>query len=65
MIADYLPTPKNGHVANFLSEQGFERGSDGRYRRNLGLAPAAPDGEFPIKIAYFERAPRERVAEAV
>jgi FkbH-like protein len=51
LVADYIPTAKNTLVENFLSQQGFCEGEDGRYRRNLWTHPAAPASAFPIAIA--------------
>ena len=48
--ADFLPTPKNELVKNFLSDQGFEKSPDGRYRSYLGDSPARPESDFKIDI---------------
>jgi FkbH-like protein len=41
LLADYLPTPKNGLVAGFLPEHRFSLRSDGRYLRALDSADHA------------------------
>jgi FkbH-like protein len=50
VVADYLPTRKNDLVRNFLPEQGFVRGEDGRYRRDIVAAPPLAASQFPIAI---------------
>lgn len=50
VVADYLPTPKNGLVANFLPEQGFEKRPDGRYERRLDTSPARDASDFSIEV---------------
>jgi len=54
LIADYLPTPKNVLVENFLPEQGFEQSADGRYRRDLIKTPPQPESAFPITVEWIE-----------
>lgn len=50
VIADYLPTPKNGLVKDFLTNQGFLPSDDGRYIRNLKQQPPLPQSAFPIAV---------------
>jgi len=50
VLADHLPTPKNGLVTNFLTDHGFSVGADGRFRRNLNATPPLPDSVYPIAI---------------
>lgn len=50
VVGDYLPTPKNSLVERFLPEHGFEAGEDGRFRRDLGSAPAADQPAHPIIV---------------
>lgn len=50
VIADFKPTSKNELAKDFLPEQGFETGADGRYRRNLRSAPPRAESDFPITI---------------
>ncbi len=50
VVADYLPTPKNALVKDFLPQQGFVIGEDGRYRRDLQAAPAEPADAFPVAV---------------
>lgn len=50
-VADYLPTPKNELVRNFLPEQSFTLGDDGRWRRNLLALPPQPATDFPIEVS--------------
>ncbi|MBS0446985.1 MAG: HAD-IIIC family phosphatase [Proteobacteria bacterium] len=50
VVADYLPTRKNDLVKNFLPEQGYAQGSDGRWRRDLVAAPPKAAADFPIAI---------------
>jgi FkbH-like protein len=65
VVADYLPTPKNGLVANFLTDHGFEVGADGRFRRSLDAAPPLPDGAYPITFEMVAKSPRVTVGETV
>jgi FkbH-like protein len=50
VVADYLPTKKNDLVKDFLPQQGFVLGQDGRYRRDLAVSPPRAAAEFPITI---------------
>lgn len=50
VVADHIPTPKNGLVKNFLPEQGFLRHPDGRYRLDLTENPPRDATAFPIAI---------------
>ena len=50
VVAEYLPTPKNALVANFLPEQGFEKRPDGRYERDLRRTPPIKESDLPIEI---------------
>jgi len=58
VVADYLPTPKNGLVTNFLTDHGFDIGADGRYRRDLNAAPPLPDTAYPIALQMTGRLSR-------
>jgi FkbH-like protein len=50
VIADYKPTAKNELVKNFLPQQGFRLGDDGRYRMQLAETPPKPESAFPIQM---------------
>src|SRR5271166_5244753 len=50
VLADYLPTPKNGLITTFLTDHGFAVGADGRFRRNLNATPPLPDSVYPMAI---------------
>ena len=50
VVADFLPTAKNELVKTFLHDQGFELGSDGRYRWHLGDKPPRPESAFPVAV---------------
>ena len=50
VLADYLPTPKNGLVTSFLPDHGFAVGADGRFRRDLVATPPLPDEAYPVAI---------------
>jgi len=66
VLADYLPTPKNGLVTNFLTDHGFAVGADGRFRRNLNATPPLPDSTYPIVIDVTRvEAPGIRIGEMV
>jgi len=47
---EYVPTPKNKLVENFLPEHRFDVDGQGRYRRELTKAPANDASEFPMEI---------------
>ena len=50
VLADYIPTAKNGLVATFLAEHGFAPRHDGRHARSLeGPTPVAAIG-MPITV---------------
>jgi FkbH-like protein len=66
VLANYLPTPKNGLVTNFLTDHGFAVGADGRFRRNLNATPPLPDSTYPIVIDVTRvEAPGIRIGEMV
>jgi predicted enzyme involved in methoxymalonyl-ACP biosynthesis len=66
VLADHLPTPKNGLVTNFLTDHGFAVGADGRFRRNLNDTPPLPDSVYPIVIdVATAEAPGIRIGEMV
>lgn len=50
VIADYLPTPKNGLVKDFLPTEGFQATAEGRYQLNLAEQPPKPASAFPIAL---------------
>lgn len=54
LIAEYLPTPKNALVKDFLPRQGFVMGDDERYYRDLRQRPAIPESDFPIAIEWAD-----------
>jgi FkbH-like protein len=51
LAADFLPTTKNEPTKNFLPDQGFEKGPDGRYQWNLGMTPPRPESDFQTTVA--------------
>jgi FkbH-like protein len=65
VLADYLPTPKNGLVASFLPEHGFAVDPDGRFRRDLIVTPPLPDGAYPMAIEVAAEPSGIRVGETV
>ncbi len=65
VVADYLPTPKNGLSANFLPDHGFDAGADGRFRRNLEAMPPEPDETYPIVCELAGNASRVTIGETV
>jgi FkbH-like protein len=65
VVADYLPTPKNGLVSEFLPDHGFEAGADGRFRRSLDAAPPAPDSAYPMMFEVAAKSPRVMLGEVV
>jgi FkbH-like protein len=61
VVADFVPTPKNHPAKNFLSEQGFEKGEDGRYRRDLRREPPQPEAGFPVAVELISPEGANRV----
>ena len=61
VLADYLPTPKNGLVTSFLPDHGFAIGADGRFRRDLVANPPLPDAAYPMAIEISAKSPAEFV----
>ena len=51
VVADYQVTAKNNLVREFLPQQGFTLGADGRWRITLAGPPPRPESDFPIEIA--------------
>lgn len=54
--ADYVPTPKNAVVAEFLPNQGFAAHTDGRWHRDLVTMPPAEDDTYPIAVELIGKA---------
>ncbi|MFM9916857.1 MAG: HAD-IIIC family phosphatase [Rhizobacter sp.] len=54
VVADYLPTPKNVLVREFLPKQGFAPTEDGRFARDLLASPAQAAEDFPIAVAVLD-----------
>jgi FkbH-like protein len=50
VTAEYIPTPKNRLIEDFLPKQGFTGLAQGHYERDLGVAPPLPSDAFPIKV---------------
>jgi predicted enzyme involved in methoxymalonyl-ACP biosynthesis len=50
VVGEYLPTRKNGIVADFLPDHRFEKLENGSYRRDLTAAPPLAASAFPIDI---------------
>ena len=65
VLADYLPTPKNGLVTNFLPDHGFAAGPNGRFRRDLITTPPFPDEAYPMTIELEAKSSSVRVVEMV
>ena len=65
VVADYLPTPKNGLVSGFLPDHGFKAGADGRFYRSLDAAPPSPDGAYPMMFEVSAKSPCVMVGEVV
>jgi FkbH-like protein len=63
VLADYLPTPKNGLVTNFLPDHGFTVGANGRFRRDLIATPPSPDAAYPIAIEVTAARSGVRIAQ--
>jgi FkbH-like protein len=64
LFADYLPTSKNGLVADFLPKQGFSRRADGRHERRLDQGPAVSlAAKSPIVVTESNGAQLNRVAD--
>ena len=61
VLADYLPTPKNGLVTSFLPDHGFAIDADGRFRRDLVANPPLPDAAYPMAIEISAKSPAEFV----
>jgi len=65
VLADYLPTPKNGLVTSFLPDHGFAVGADGRFRRDLVATPPLPDRAYPMGIEMSAKSPGAAIGELV
>jgi FkbH-like protein len=63
VLADYLPTPKNGLVTNFLPDHGFTIGANGRFHRHLIATPPLPDAAYPIAIELTAAPSAVRIAQ--
>lgn len=50
LVADYLPTAKNQLAREYLSQQGFVQGEDGRFRFDLTAQAVHDESYFPITI---------------
>jgi FkbH-like protein len=62
VTADFLPTRKNDLAKAFLPEHSFEKGADGRYRRDLGKEPPQPEAAFSVAVELFGQEAASRVA---
>jgi FkbH-like protein len=67
VLADFLPTPKNGLVTNFLPDHGFaaDAGGGGRFRRDLIASPPLPDGAYPMAIEILTKSSVSGVGHTV
>lgn len=54
VIADYLPTPKNRPVEDFLPNHRFAPRDDGRFVRALAEHPPLPRNAFPITVTFAD-----------
>ncbi|MBK9685535.1 MAG: hypothetical protein IPO59_20430 [Betaproteobacteria bacterium] len=52
VLADYLPTAKNGLVRDFWRDQAFTLRPDGRWQRSLLAEPPLPASAFPIAFEW-------------
>jgi FkbH-like protein len=52
VLADYLPTAKNGLVRDFWRDQAFTQRPDGRWQRSLLAEPPLPASAFPIAVEW-------------
>ncbi len=50
VVAEYLPTPKNSQVENFLADQGFKHGKDGRYYWHCSEQKPKSADSLPIEV---------------
>jgi hypothetical protein len=50
VLADFLPTAKNGLAKDFLVNQGFIPMSDGRFAWDLSRQTPQPESTFPIAV---------------
>jgi len=53
--AEYLPTPKNRLVADFLPDHHFTAAGEGRFVRRLAQDPPRPRDAFPIGVIVLDR----------
>jgi FkbH-like protein len=65
VLADYLPTPKNGLVTNFLPDHGFAVDADGRFCRDLIATPPLPDEAYPMAIEVAGESADSKVGQLV
>jgi FkbH-like protein len=63
VLADYLPTPKNGLVTNFLPDHGFAVDADGHFCRDLIATPPLPDEAYPMAIEVAGEAAGSKVGQ--
>jgi len=52
VMAEYIPTPKNVLVKDFLPRRGFVSLEDGRFRRSLIASPPQEAEAFPIVVEF-------------
>lgn len=64
VLADYLPTAKNGLVQEFLGQHQFAAGAGGRWLRSLAQCPPAPAEACPIEVSLVQSEPTVREAIA-
>jgi FkbH-like protein len=50
IVGCYQPTAKNELARNFLPDQGFEKCTEGRYRRDLRTTSLPPESAFPVAV---------------
>jgi FkbH-like protein len=65
VLADFLPTPKNGLVTNFLPDHGFAAEAGGRFRRDLIASPPLPDGVYPMAVEMLAKSSVSGVGHTV
>ena len=57
VFATYIPTRKNGLVANFLPQHAFESLGEGRYMRDLRKHPPRGCHTYPIAVSIHSASP--------
>ena len=67
IVAEFVPTAKNGPAKSFLSENGFRQRADGRSQLDLRTNPPHAEAHFPIAVSFSpgqRMTPRAEVRQA-